>query len=52
VHVKKTNPPGQPPTRPRLKKETLRGLGFEDLAAVHGGRPIKRPCLSRYCPGD
>lgn len=54
--------PEQTP-RPRLKKETLRGLGFAELDQVHGGdspwngdgntnnhgRKTKSPNESRYC---
>ena len=46
--------------RPRLTKETLRGLGFEDLAQVQGGGhgdghgvangdKHPRPAATRYC---
>jgi len=39
--------------RPRLKKETLRGLGFAELEQVqgghHGGKGARR---SRYCLTD
>jgi hypothetical protein len=36
--------------RPRLKKETLRGLGFDELEAVRGGREEHpRPIGTRYC---
>lgn len=37
------------PARPRLKKETLRGLGFEELEAVRGGQHEHRPIRSRNC---
>ena len=44
------------PARPRLKKETLRGLGFAELDAVRGGDPgvngnngHPRPIATRYC---
>ena len=53
--MKKT--PHQPgdTARPRLKKETLRGLGFAELEQVqgggggHGGKGARR---SRYCFPD
>jgi hypothetical protein len=45
----KSNKPDETP-RPRLKKETLRGLGFEELAQVNGGRDKHpRPIATRYC---
>ena len=41
------------PERPRLKKETLRGLGFEELDAVQGGNPHGqvhvKPGATRNC---
>ncbi len=45
--------------RPRLKKETLRGLGFAELDAVRGGRQDDtipgpghgKPAASRFCLG-
>lgn len=41
--------------RPRLKRETLRGLGFAELEQVQGGNReipighVNRPADSRYC---
>jgi hypothetical protein len=42
--------------RPRLTKETLRGLGFADLDQVRGGNGVTRgaggnpkPIASRFC---
>ena len=49
---KKTETTDSP--RPRLKKETLRGLGFADLEEVRGGKPPfgngnPKPIASRFC---
>lgn len=50
----KPKPPEVKP-RPRLKKQTLRGLGFAELDQVQGGNPqlpighVNRPADSRYC---
>jgi hypothetical protein len=48
--VKSSKPDDEKP-RPRLRRETLRGLGFEELEEVHGGHVKYRPCLSRFCLG-
>ncbi len=45
--MKKSKPDEKP--RPRLKKETLRGLGFEELDQVRGGHGYGRPFASRNC---
>jgi hypothetical protein len=50
---KKTEPATESP-RPRLKKETLRGLGFAELEEVRGGNPPTgvehpKPIASRFC---
>jgi hypothetical protein len=38
------------PERPRLKKETLRGLGFAELDAVQGGNQVEiKPARTRNC---
>jgi hypothetical protein len=41
------------PVRPRLKKETLRGLGFTELDAVRGGnhnaQVHEKPVATRNC---
>jgi len=41
------------PDRPRLKKETLRGLGFAELEQVRGGnndhQVLGKPGASRRC---
>ena len=41
------------PQRPRLKKETLRGLGFAELEQVRGGdnahQALIKPGASRRC---
>jgi hypothetical protein len=48
--VKNSKPDDEKKPRPRLKKDTLRGLGFEELSAVHGGHEKHpRPFASRNC---
>ena len=52
--MKKTSDDSDTPARPRLKKETLRGLGFEELDAVRGGNNHNvhaaiKPGASRNC---
>ena len=61
MNEKKTAPAGKrdDADRPRLKKETLRGLGFTELEQVHGGDPgvnqgnqgHPKPIATRYCLG-
>ena len=51
--MKKSRDDQRAPERPRLKKETLRGLGFAELAQVHGGEPDHvnhpKPIATRRC---
>lgn len=53
--MKKPSDDSETPARPRLKKETLRGLGFAELDAVHGGnnghQQLIKPHFSRNCLG-
>ena len=56
MNQKKTVQAGKPDdtSRPRLKKETLRGLGFTELEQVHGGNNGNnnghpKPIATRYC---
>jgi hypothetical protein len=48
---KKTETANESP-RPRLKRETLRGLGFAELEEVRGGKHHYVPGRSRYCLGE
>lgn len=51
--MNKPSDDSETPTRPRLKKETLRGLGFAELDAVRGGdndhQQLIKPYFSRNC---
>ena len=51
--MKRQSDESNAPDRPRLKKETLRGLGFAELAQVHGGEPDRvhhpKPIATRRC---
>ena len=51
--MKQQSDDGSRPERPRLKKETLRGLGFAELDAVQGGNPHGvvhvKPGATRNC---